>query len=174
MSNPYVEPITLNPLEYMEAKWFLKNPKMGKDDFFNDALLYKILHRRAQCIYDFVLPFLKDGKELTSDYVVIDNSADTLIKCIVPVLDKYFYSGSDQCTCYNLSIGQRMNIKNRHPMANNSEILYYREESSNNTFIVTTIGVSYHLYKRLIELEWRKIRSVVYDKKDDKFYFYTV
>ena len=92
MSNHSVEPITLNPLEYMEAKWFSKNPKMGKDDFFNDTLLYKILHRRAKCIYDFVLPFLKDGKELTSDYVVIDNSADTLIKCIVPVLDKYFKS----------------------------------------------------------------------------------
>ena len=174
MTNSNVATMTMNPLEFMEAKWLSMNPRMGKDDFYKDAELYNINKKRAQCIYNFVSPLIKEGKELTTDCVEIDNSAETLIDCIVPVFQECVYSGSDQCTCRNLSTGQRMNIKKRHPMADYSEILYYREVSSNDTFIVTTAGVSYNHYNSLTEIEWRKIRLIDYDGKDNRLYFYTL
>ena len=164
----------LNPLEYMEARWLFNRPGMSRDEFSSDAELYGIIIARSRCIYDFVQNQIRDEQEFSEDNVIIDNSDATLMKCIIPVYEERFVSGSDQCTHRSISTSQRMYIKKRHPMANNSEILYYREESSDNTFIVTTKGVSYKHYSSLFEIEWRKLRLVDYDEKDARFYFYTI
>ena len=167
-------PMILNPLEYMEARWLFNRPGMSRDEFSSDAELYGIIIARSRCIYDFVQNQIRDEQEFSEDNVIIDNSDATLMKCIIPVYEERFVSGSDQCTNRSISTSQRMYIKKRHPMANNSEILYYREESSDNTFIVTTKGVSYKHYSSLFEIEWRKLRLVDYDEKDARFYFYTI
>lgn len=129
--------------------------------------------KRRYILCTFLLEkIIKNGKELViGENIAVDTDEGALTDYITGAL-KQFANGRDKLVYPQISQGQYTRIKRLHPMASSSRVLFYREAEDRDTFAITTAGISRAINGKIIEIEWRKLACVDYDKTDSTFHFF--
>ena len=123
--------------------------------------------QKASSLKDIIEFVIQNGQMESNgkEYGLIERIAN-LLKPFDNDYDRLVYSNIPS---YTLS-----KVRRDHKLGSSVKILYYREVESYRTFILTEDGISYSDTKepRLEQYSWGHIRSVEFNPKDDRFYFY--
>lgn len=171
----------LSPMEYYYLTCLLDE---DSTDAFNeidvDDLLefaYSGMHiqkKTAENLYVFAKSLYESGKKDLSDYNInIDLSVNAIINTIVSMLSS-ISNNHDKLLYRNISANTLDVIRDYHPMAKKAEVVYYRDIADQESFIITTEGVSYYYKDKCQEITWMELKSLKFDENSNTYHFYSI
>lgn len=174
--NPIEYAVIIDKLDYLisDREGLSRANKYSLYNIFKDYCgKMGISKKDASMLHTFICNIKKKGEQLKEGYnIAIDRDEGTITTCLCRILSNYS-NNSDKIVYPNISRAILDKIEKRHPMSLISSVIFYREASSDETFIVTTSGISYNHYTKQTEIEWKKLDRVVFDSRDSMYYLYT-
>ena len=175
------ETLTLSPLEYYYLTCLLNAEdtndfyEIDKDKILEYGRSYMHLQKKiAEKLYNIAESRIKSGiKDLCGYEIQVDLSANSIINTIVSMLSS-ISNNNDKLLYNNISTRTLDYIKQNHPIAKKSDVVFYRDIVNEESFIITTEGVSYYYHQKCEELTWIELKELIFDDNSNTFHFYSI
>lgn len=175
------ETLTLSPLEYYYLNCLLDAEdandfyEIDKDKILEYGRSYMHLQKKnAEKLYNIVESRIKSGKKDICGYEIqVDLSANSIINTIVSMLSS-ISNNNDKLLYNNITARALDYIKQNHPIAKKSDVVFYRDIVNEESFIITTEGVSYYHHEKCEELTWMELKELIFDNNSNTFHFYSI
>ena len=175
--------------KYLAIAYYKKIEKRGfyvliEDDEFNeidkdDLLKYGCSYMHIQKgtvekLYNLAKSLIETGtKDLSGHDIQVDLSANSIINTIVSMLSS-ISNNNDKLLYRNISTRNLDHIKQHHPIAKKSDVVFYRDIVDEESFIITTEGISYYYHEKCKELTWIELKELIFDDNSNTFHFYSI
>jgi hypothetical protein len=90
---------------------------------------------------------------------------------LAKVFDPYS-NDSDKLSFTQISDVRQNRICRQHQLPAKTEIYYFRESSSSETYAISELGISQNIYGDVVLFEWSLISNVEYDSDESQFVIY--